>query len=86
MDQYICKQCLIRQYWTYDFFSVQGADLNLLLSCFTPVEMVLIFKAVGRRATQENRKIDTFFSAPCEMYNLMGPKINMTNWQQRESM
>ena len=74
MDQYICKQCLIRQYGTYDFFSVQGADLNLLLSCFTPVEMVLIFKAVGRRATQENRKIDILFQRPMRNVQLNGPK------------
>ena len=64
MDQYICKQCLIRQYGTYDFFSVQGAHLSLLLSCFTLVELVLNFKALGRRATQQKRKIDIPFSAP----------------------
>ena len=74
MDQYICKECLIRKYGTYDFFSVQGADLNLLLSCFTLVEMVLIFKAVGRRATQENRKIDILFQRPMRNVQLNGPK------------
>ena len=96
-DYYVSKKRWILQYGTDDFFSVQGADHSLLVSCFTLVELILIFRALDKRATREKRKIYIFFfSPPCEICHkililklttyLMSTKINLTDSQQCEGI